>query len=215
MELILVRHGLPVRQELSSGRADPELSAAGRQQAEHVADWLYDQGIDAIYTSPMRRARETATPLATRLNHTPAIHNAIAEYDRAASHYIPMEELKREDYTAWKEFVDGGYGNEYDMATFAKTVAGGMEEIISANPGKRVAVFCHGGCRQRLGIHRARHAAQTLHGCGLRQHQPLPVRLDWAAECGELERDRASLGAVRTPLWAAALLAPAQAALTA
>ncbi len=31
------------------------------------------------------------------------------------------------------------------MATFAKTVAGGMEEIISANPGKRVAVFCHGG----------------------------------------------------------------------
>ena len=145
MELILIRHGLPVRQELASGRADPELSAAGRLQAERVADWLHNEGIDAIYTSPMRRARETAAPLATRLSCTPAVHDAIAEYDRAASHYIPMEELKQEDYAAWKEFVDGGYGDDYDMATFAKTVVAGMEEIITSHPGHRVAAFCHGG----------------------------------------------------------------------
>ena len=145
MELILVRHGLPVRQELASGRADPELSAAGRQQAQSVADWLEGEGIDAIYTSPMRRARETAAPLATRLNCAPVVHDAIAEYDRAASHYIPMEELKREDYAAWKEFVDGGYGDDYDMATFARTVAAGMEEIINCHRGRRVVAFCHGG----------------------------------------------------------------------
>ena len=145
MELILIRHGLPVRQELASGRADPELSAVGRQQAQRVADWLHNEGIDSIYTSPMRRARETAAPLATRLNCTPAVHDAIAEYDRAASHYIPMEELKQEDYAAWKEFVDGGYGDDYDMATFAKTVVAGMEEIIASHPGRRVAAFCHGG----------------------------------------------------------------------
>ncbi|MDE0691669.1 MAG: histidine phosphatase family protein [Gammaproteobacteria bacterium] len=145
MELILVRHGLPVRQELASGRADPELSGTGRQQAQHVADWLHNEGIDAIYTSPMRRARETADPLAIRLNCTPTVHDAIAEYDRAASHYIPMEELKQEDYPAWKEFVDGGYGDDYDMATFAKTVVTGMEEIITSHPGHRVAAFCHGG----------------------------------------------------------------------
>ena len=145
MELILVRHGLPVRQELASGRADPELSAAGKQQAQHVADWLHNEGIDAIYTSPMRRARETAAPLATRLNCTPTVQDAIAEYDRAASHYIPMEELKREDYAAWREFMDGGYGDDYDMATFAKTVTAGMEEIITSHPGHRIAAFCHGG----------------------------------------------------------------------
>ena len=145
MELILIRHGLPVRQELASGRADPELSAAGRQQAQHVADWLESERIDAIYTSPMRRARETSAPLAKRLNCTPTIADAIAEYDRAASHYIPMEELKQEDYPAWKEFVDGGYGNDYDMATFAKTVVAGMEEIITSHPGHRIAAFCHGG----------------------------------------------------------------------
>ena len=145
MELILVRHGLPVRQELASGRADPELSAAGKLQAQQVADWLHNEGIDAVYTSPMRRARETAAPLATRLNCTPAVHAAIAEYDRAASHYIPMEELKREDYAAWKEFVDGGYGDEYDMATFAKTVVAGMAEIITSHPGHCVVAFCHGG----------------------------------------------------------------------
>ena len=64
MELILVRHGLPERQELDDGRADPPLAALGREQAERVADWLAQERIDAVYSSPMRRARETAQPFA-------------------------------------------------------------------------------------------------------------------------------------------------------
>ena len=40
MELILVRHGLPERQELEEGRADPPLSETGNRQALAVAEWL-------------------------------------------------------------------------------------------------------------------------------------------------------------------------------
>lgn len=145
MELILVRHGLPERVELDQGRADPALSDTGWQQARQVGEWLTRESIEAVYTSPLRRAIETAQPLSESLGQRPVIHESVAEYDRDASHYIPMEELKREDYPAWKAFVDGGYGEEVDMAEFAMRVSMGLEEIIGANAGRRVAVFCHGG----------------------------------------------------------------------
>lgn len=145
MELILVRHGLPRRVELVEGRADPALAATGREQAEQAAAWLAREQIDAIYTSPLRRARETAAPLAARTGIAPQVHPDIAEYDRDAAHYIPMEELKVEDYAAWKRFVDGGYGADVDMQAFESRVATAMEEIIAAQRGARVAVFCHGG----------------------------------------------------------------------
>lgn len=145
MELILVRHGLPERVELARGRADPALSDTGRRQARQVGEWLSRETIEAVYTSPLRRAIETAQPLAESLGQRPVVHESVAEYDRDASHYIPMEELKREDYPAWKAFVDGGYGEEVDMAEFATRVSTGLEEIIGANAGRRVAVFCHGG----------------------------------------------------------------------
>ena len=145
MELILVRHGLPVRVELEQGRADPALSESGHHQARRVADWLAREPIDAIYSSPMRRAVETAGPLAKRRTMPPVLRDDLAEYDRAASHYIPMEQLKAEDYAAWKAFVDGGYGDDFDIELFRRRVAEGMETIIDAHRGKRVAVFCHGG----------------------------------------------------------------------
>lgn len=145
VELILVRHGLPLRVELEQGRADPALSESGHHQARQVADWLTREPIDAIYTSPMRRAVETAAPLAQRRTMQPILREDLAEYDRAASHYIPMEQLKAEDYAAWKAFVDGGYGDDYDIEPFQRRVAAGMEAIIDAHRGKRVAVFCHGG----------------------------------------------------------------------
>ena len=57
MELMLIRHGLPLRVENSDGApADPPLSDEGRDQAERVARWLADEPVDALYTSPLRRS---------------------------------------------------------------------------------------------------------------------------------------------------------------
>ena len=67
MELLIIRHGLPVRRELTEGAADPELAPQGHEQAKHLARYLGSEQIDAIYASPMARARETAAPLAELL----------------------------------------------------------------------------------------------------------------------------------------------------
>ena len=137
MELILIRHGLPLRVELDSGRADPALSELGQRQAHQVIDCLARERIDAIYTSPMRRAMETAQPLAEARELEATVCDNIAEYDSGASHYIPMEELKAQDYAAWQAYVDGGYGDDFDIEMFGRRVASGLESIIAAHPGAR------------------------------------------------------------------------------
>jgi len=67
MDLLLIRHAEPVRiapGEGGGGPVDPELTPRGRAQAGRLAAWLAGEQLDAVLTSPMRRARETAGPVA-------------------------------------------------------------------------------------------------------------------------------------------------------
>ena len=146
MEIVLVRHGLPMRVETKDGAAaNPSLSRIGLAQADQASDWLVAIDIDAIYSSPLQRARETAAPFAKRSGLKIGIEDDVSEFDRDSSTYIPMEELKAQNYEAWKAFVDGGYGDDVDVLSFQATVFRGIESIIDRHPGERVAVFCHGG----------------------------------------------------------------------
>ncbi len=145
MELILVRHALPERQQVASGTADPPLSTTGLEQAAKVARWLAAETIDTVFSSPMRRAKETAQAYVALSGHPIQFHEGIVEFDRHTSSYIPMEELKRTDYAAWKAFVDGRYNEEVDILAFQDTVVRALESIIARHQGQRVVVFCHGG----------------------------------------------------------------------
>ena len=107
-------------------------------------EWLRGEGIEALYTSPLRRARQTAEPLAGLLGHAVSVHEGVAEYDRNSSAYIPMEDLKRTNYEAWRRRMTQKQFAA-DPEAFRSEVAAAMEEIIAANRGRRVAVFCHGG----------------------------------------------------------------------
>ena len=140
MELILVRHGLPER---SGETSDPPLSDEGHDQAAAVARWLAAERVDAIWSSPMKRAIQTAEPFARHTGHTLRHHEGIAEFDRHSGEYVPMEQLKAENYEAWKAFVDGGL--DVDMAGFQAEVVAALEQLIAEHAGQRIAVFCHGG----------------------------------------------------------------------
>lgn len=146
MELLLIRHGLPVRRELSEGRADPELSAEGKSQAEHLARYLADERIDAIYASPLRRAHETALPLASLKRLAVEIEDGVAEYDRDSSEYVPMEELKAANDPRWHAVVNGEWDNpDVPREVWVANVVSTIESIIERHPSQRVAVVCHGG----------------------------------------------------------------------
>lgn len=142
MELLLIRHGLPVRVDegATDGPADPHLASAGVQQAVALAEWLATGGhpIHAVWSSPMRRARETAAPLAARLGLPVDVAEGIAEYDREASSYIPIEELKAANDPRWNQLPER-------PEEFQAEVVDAIEQIVAAHPGQRVAVVCHGG----------------------------------------------------------------------
>jgi broad specificity phosphatase PhoE len=73
----LVRHG-----EASAGWGDdpdPGLSELGARQAAAVAEALAPLGPQAVLTSPLRRCRETAAPLAARWGVEPVVTHPVAE----------------------------------------------------------------------------------------------------------------------------------------
>jgi probable phosphoglycerate mutase len=145
VELILVRHGLPVRIDDAGGPADPELSDEGRAQAVRLADWLRRDAIDAVYVSPMRRAIQTAEPLADALGVDPVVDDELAEFDRETHFYVPIEELKAAGDERYMKIMRGELDGEVDPQTFREVVAVAVERIIEAHPGNTVAIVCHGG----------------------------------------------------------------------
>ena len=145
MQLWLIRHALPVRVEGVAGGADPGLAEPGLDQARRLADWLADEPIEAVWSSPLRRAQETAGPLAAALGVEVRLDDDLAEWDREADSYIPLEELKAEGDPRWQELVDGTWAGDDQGAAFAARLLDAMERIIAAHPGGEVAVVCHGG----------------------------------------------------------------------
>ena len=153
MELLLIRHALPIRVDEGSveGPADPHLAPLGVQQAEALATWLADGGerIHAIWSSPMLRARETAAPLGARLGLEVHVSEGLAEYDRESLSYIPIEELKAANDPRWNQLPER-------PEEFQAEVVEAMEAIVAAHPGQRVAVVCHGGVINAYAGHVAR-----------------------------------------------------------
>jgi 2,3-bisphosphoglycerate-dependent phosphoglycerate mutase len=150
MEIVLVRHALPERRITTEGPADPPLAEQGVKQAEAVADWLAGERFDAIYTSPMRRARETTDAIAAHHDVEVTLEDGIAEYDRQSEVYIPIEEVKRSDdpemQAHWKALAEDRLEDLIEDAhTFRPRVAVAVAKLIASHPSQRVLAVCHGG----------------------------------------------------------------------
>jgi probable phosphoglycerate mutase len=149
VELVLVRHAEPVRIEGGSGEgpADPPLTPAGSAQAERLAEWLAHERVDAVLTSPQRRAVETAAPVAHALGIDAEVVDALAEYDLRADHYIPTDELARRNDWRWQAMLDGRWEELGGDApeVFVARVSAALDEIVGRFPGGRVVAVCHGG----------------------------------------------------------------------
>lgn len=149
MDLILVRHGEPVRIEGADGPADPPLSERGREQARAVARWLADaESLDAVVASPLRRASETAAPIAEAYGLDLEVIDELAEFDREAPDYIPVEELKATNDPRWDALASDRWDElhtDLDREAFRATVVDAVEHLIGGHPGERVGAVCHGG----------------------------------------------------------------------
>ncbi len=141
----MVRHALPERIELSEGRADPGLAADGHAQALLLAGYLGGERIDAIYSSPLRRAQETARPTAEQFGLGITTIDGVAEFDRESSEYVPVEELRASGDPKFLQITDGFWSNPELIEPFERLVITTIDEVIVRHPGERVMISCHAG----------------------------------------------------------------------
>ena len=160
MELLLVRHAEPVRIEGGHGKgpADPALTQRGRDQADRLAAWLAHEPIDAVVTSPLVRARETAQPVAAAFGLEPEVVDGIAEWDADSDEYIPVEELRELKDDRWYAMIEGRWADTggVDPSVFQAQIVPAVDELIARFAGRRVVAVTPRRRRERLPRPRAR-----------------------------------------------------------
>jgi probable phosphoglycerate mutase len=145
VQLLLIRHALPLRSERGQG-SDPVLSDEGVQQAKRLPDALARFPITRLVSSPQRRAVQTAQPVADALGLPVEIDERLAEYDRDMEHYIPIEQIAAEFPEELARLANGHLPSSVDEAAFLARVNAGIRDLVSAGDHEdTVAVFSHGG----------------------------------------------------------------------
>lgn len=163
-ELFLIRHGdaIPAADEIiPSGIYDNlPLSSIGRTQAQALAERLKEKHIDALYSSPLLRCRQTAAPLVEYLHLTPTIVEGIKEIRLGSPTAIPtfqegddLAELTRALQERQAEIIrrvaiTGTWDTIPDTEpsrAFRTRVVEGIDAIAREHSGQRVLVFAHGG----------------------------------------------------------------------
>jgi 2,3-bisphosphoglycerate-dependent phosphoglycerate mutase len=149
VELLLIRHAEPVRigPGTAAGPADPHLTERGRAQADRLSSWLGTEPVDAVLSSPLRRARDTAEPVARTLGVDVEVVDGLMEYDAKSDFYIPVEELRETRDHHWTAMIEGRWdelgGEPPDQ--FRTRIVPCVDAIIERFPGGTVAAVCHGG----------------------------------------------------------------------
>ena len=140
-----MRHGRPDEDDPDSP-GDPPLNADGRLQADAVAAILGREAVDRIIASPLRRARQTAEPLAHLTGLTIDIVDGWAEADRFRGRYRSIETLRGLGHAEWQRFLADPIrylGGDPDQ--FRADVLSALKALWSTgHANERVAVFTHG-----------------------------------------------------------------------
>ncbi len=155
VKLILIRHALPERVENCDGPADPGLTDVGHEQARRLAEWLRDEHIDHVASSPKRRAVETAQPLATQRDIEVEIVAGFSEIDGGSNTYIPYEQMKRERHEIWRHLRSGRWKEAgfIDPQRFRDEVAAAFAGWEAEHRDQTVAVVAHSGTVNALVSH--------------------------------------------------------------
>jgi broad specificity phosphatase PhoE len=145
MQVLLVRHALPLRSQHGEG-SDPDLSDEGFAQVKRLPDALARFPISRVVSSPQRRAIQTAEPVAAGRGLQIEIDDRFAEYDRDLPLYIPVEQIRKEKPEEWARMARGQLPSAVDEDAFRARVGAAVEDLVAAaEPDDTVAVFSHGG----------------------------------------------------------------------
>lgn len=150
-ELVLSRHGQTVwhQENRYAGVTDVDLTAVGVHQAELLAQWARLERPDALAVSPVRRARETAQPVAVALGMEPVVIEGLREVSFGVAEGHTLTELEGDSDGAdmVRRFRGDPVAHPFPGAeapdAAAARGADALRGIAAAHPGCTVLVVAH------------------------------------------------------------------------
>jgi uncharacterized phosphatase len=146
--ILLVRHGETDwnQERRVQGNTDRPLNETGRRQALELAEALAAEKLDAVYSSDLMRAHETARIVA----------------ERKGLDVVALPELRERDFGTWEGLTDeeilerfphahhGPWGDAESREEMFRRAQEALRRIASAYPDGRVLVVTHGGPARAL-----------------------------------------------------------------
>jgi broad specificity phosphatase PhoE len=149
----LVRHGenpANLTKEFSCRKVDYSLTEKGRLQAAQTADYFAGRKIDELFSSPLKRAMETAREIALKTGKPFAVLEEFREIDVGDIEDIPP------DRGSWvlygkvvKEWLAGNsdcsFPNGENRTMLLERFRRGIRKAVEGKDGKRIVIVGHGG----------------------------------------------------------------------
>jgi broad specificity phosphatase PhoE len=146
MEIILARHGETAwnRDEIFRGRADVPLNGLGQKQAELLSGYLSGSPVEAVYSSPLKRALETAAAIAGRHGLEVRVAPGLNDMHFGDWQGMPVADVREKysrEFGDWSEHpekvrIPGGESLE----DVGKRALGVVEEVVNGYGGTVVLV---------------------------------------------------------------------------
>lgn len=137
------------------GQGGPGLNDTGRAQARALAGRLAAARLDALYTSDLDRARETAEIIAAATGLEPVLEPGLREVDNGDWRGLTRAEVRATNPEGYRRWLDGGsgwHGGETYEQMHARVVET-LERLLAAHRRGRILLVSHGGAVRAIVAH--------------------------------------------------------------
>ena len=147
--ILLARHGETDwnREGRFQGHADPPLNDTGRAQAAALATELAGAELAAVYSSPLRRAIETAQVVAAQHELEPRALDALREVDVGSWQGLTRAEIETrfpDGFARWLDYEQGWTDGE-TYEEMGRRVVAALLELAAAHAREQILAVTHGG----------------------------------------------------------------------
>lgn len=178
----LIRHGVTDWNEQGKyqGRSDIPLNARGREEAKKVGLELANIPFNALYSSPLSRAHETAREIAKHHNLPILLHDALQERSYGEYEGKTFQEIEKDPYFQ-QHLRENWYlrgapkGETFEEA--AKRVGLAIDTIISDHVNETIGIVAHGGVIKGIGYHIGH--LEKEHVAKIIIHNAKPIQLEY------------------------------------
>ena len=150
-EIIFIRQGLSeanAKNRFEGKNGNSNLHPLGKIQSEFTAEYLKNESIDAIYSSPSPRALYLANCISKVKRMNVLIREDLCEFDGGAwdgKTQGRISQIWPDEDQIWKNNIDQFVAPEGEsMKSFNERVKTAIDKIVAENDGKRILVVTHG-----------------------------------------------------------------------